>query len=206
MFEGHHVVWIQYPTHAFDKKISKNHFRSLFPSLILNSSITLRVLFRYHSTCMVYQPPTGESIRNQISTCNLFYLQQFGFNLTTLSLQLQKKKKVLPLYKCISIFPSQYKHSCEPITSKFKSWLFLSLALLENVECHPRERFPGSAQRSFFPPFLIFLFCFHMQHNGTWYFTVVFIFYIRYRVIMGICFVYLFEYVMQLFFLVIDSN
>lgn len=60
------------------------------------------------------------------------------------------QKKNLPLYKCISIFPSQYKHSCEPITSKFKSWLFLSLASLENVEHSPGERLPSSAQRSFF--------------------------------------------------------
>ena len=143
--------------------------------------------------------PPKESIRNWISTCNLFYLQQFGFNLTTLSLQLPKKKDSFFCTKCISIFPSQYKHSCEPITSKFKSWLFLSLASLENVERHPGERLPGSVQRIFF---LVSHFVSISRTDETHFLspTIAFIFYIWYRVIIGICFAYSFEYMMRLFF------
>lgn len=136
-------------THAFMiqkyLKTTSGHF-SFLSTKLLNK---IRVLFRN----IIAHVPTQWKYQNWISTCNLFYLQQFGFNLTTLSLQLPKKS--LPLYKCISIFQSQYKHSCEPITSKFKSGLFLSLALLENVEYCPREKLPGSIQRNFF-----FLFCF----------------------------------------------
>lgn len=112
----------------------------------------------------------------------------------------QKKKKTLPLYKCISIFPSQYKHSCEPITSKFKSWLFLSLALLENVERHFGERLPSSVQRSFYFLFLAFFFCccFRIQHKwDTFSFPYYCIFFL-YLVIIGVCFACSFEYIVWL--------
>lgn len=102
-----------------------------------------------------------------------------------------QKKKNPPLYKCIFIFPSQYKHSCEPITSKFKSWLFLSLASLENVEQrNPGERLPSSVQRSFFPYIYFLNFVFISSINETDFLssTITFIFYIWYSVIISICF------------------
>ena len=154
--------------------------------------ITLRVLFRYHSTCTHPKKVSGIEFPHVIyftySSLGLIWqLSHYNYQ--------KKKKESFFCTKCISIFPSQYKHSCEPITSKFKSWLFLSLASLENVEHHPGERLPGSVQRNFF---LVSHFVSISSTNETHFLssTIAFIFYIWNRVIIGICFAHSFEYMM----------
>lgn len=141
----HHNVLLCCPTHnymiLFFKSIIFGQFCFLNTTLVNNIKSLFRSIMAHVYTHWKYW--------SWISTCNLFYLLHFGLNLTTLSLQLPKK--IFLLYKYISIFPSQYKHSCEPITSKFKSWLFLSLASLENFWTSSWGETPWLSLKFFFP-------------------------------------------------------
>lgn len=97
-------------------KFTLGHFCFLNTKLLNNIKSSFKDIIAHAST----QKVSG------IEFPHVIYFTYSSLGLT-LSLQLPKKESFF-CTKCISIFPSQYKHSCEPITSKFKSWLFSILS------------------------------------------------------------------------------